>query len=124
MEEITIQRNDTNTVMLRLEAQQGQDVGKWKAASPKETQNTNQQESSETARVLATWSVCLNVTSVCSVCLALSIHAPRGEVNTIIDFMMVSSPLEWHKAPHILTNNDNTKHSSRRQKLQHMKTPT
>ena len=64
----------------------------------------NQQESPDTARILTIWSVCLIVASVCLVCLALSIHAPRGEVNTIIDFMMVSSPLEWHKAPYNLTN--------------------
>ena len=87
--------------MPRLEAQEGQDVRKRKAASPKETQKTKQQESLETARVLATWSVCLNVTSVCSVYLVLSIHILRGEVNTIIDFMMVSYPLERHKVPHI-----------------------
>ena len=48
--------------------------------------------------------VCLNVASVCSVCLALNIHTLRGEVNTIIDFIMVSSPLERHKVPHIQIN--------------------
>ena len=39
------------------------------------------------------WSVCPIVTFVCSVCLALSIHAHREEVSTIIDFMMVPSSL-------------------------------
>ena len=102
--EITIQRNDTNAVMPRPEAQERQDVGERKAASPKEPQRTNQQEPSETARRLAMWSVCLIVASVCFVCLALSIHAPRGEVNTIIDSMMVSSPLQRHRTLQIQIN--------------------
>ena len=38
------------------------------------------------------------------VCLAKGIHARREEVSTIIDFMMVPSPLEWHKAHHIQDN--------------------
>ena len=86
--------------MPRLEAQERQDVGKRKAASLKEPQRTNQQEPSEIARTLATWSVCLIVVSVCFVCLALSIHAPREEVSTTIDFVMISSPLDGHKALH------------------------
>ena len=49
-------------------------------------------------RVARIWSGCQIVTFVCSVCLALSIHAPREKVNTIIDFMMVPFPLERHKA--------------------------
>ena len=85
-----------------------QDISKGDVASPEEAWKIDpqvyQQESPEAARIPTIWSVCLIVTSVCSVCLALSIHAHRGEVNTIIDFMMVSSPLERHKAPHIQTN--------------------
>ena len=85
-----------------------QEIEKRELASPEETRKmdlqVHQQESLETARILTIWSVCLIVTSVCYVCLALSIHAPRGEVNTIIDFMMVSIPPEGHKAPHIQIN--------------------
>ena len=62
------------------------------------------QESPEATRTPAIWSDCLIVALVWLVCLALSIHALREEVNTIIDFMMVSSPLEWHKAHHIQVN--------------------
>ena len=46
----------------------------------------------------------LIVTSVCLVSLALSIHAPRGEVSTTIDFVMISSPLDEHKALHTWVN--------------------
>ena len=46
-------------------------------------------------------SVCPIVSLVCSVCQALSIHAHKAEVNTITEFMMISSPLEQHKAYHI-----------------------
>ena len=62
------------------------------------------QESPEATRTPAMWSDCPIVALVWLVCLALSIHALREEVNTIIDFMMVSSPLEQHKALYILTN--------------------
>ena len=62
------------------------------------------QESPEATRTPAIWSDCPIVALVWLVCLALSIHALREEVNTIIDFMMVSSPLERHKALYILTN--------------------
>ena len=62
------------------------------------------QESPEKTRTPAIWSDCLIVASVWSVCLALSIHVLREEVNIIIDFIMVSFPLEQHKAPYILTN--------------------
>ena len=108
VKDITTQRNDTNTATSQLEAQGMQDIGKREVGSPEETRKidlqVHQQESPETARILMIWSVCLIVASVCSVCLALSIHAPRGEVNTIIDFMMVSSPLDRHKAPHTQIN--------------------
>ena len=90
--------------MPQLEAQERQDVRERKATSPKEPQRTKQQEPSETARTLTMWSVCLIVTSVCYVCLELSIHAPRGEVNTTIDFVMVSFPLDGHKALHTQIN--------------------
>ena len=62
------------------------------------------QESPEATRTPAIWSDCLIVALVWLVCLTLSIQALREEVNTIIDFMMVSSPLERHKALYILTN--------------------
>ena len=90
-----------NTVTTQPGTQEKQDIGERKTASPKEPQNTNHQEPSETAGALSFWSVGLIVASVCFVCLALSIHAPRGEVSTIIDFMIASSSLEGHKAPHI-----------------------
>ena len=88
---MTIQRNNANTATSRLEAQERQDVRKGEAVNLEETQKNRQQEPSEAAKILATWSVCLIVASVCFVCLALRIHAPRGDFNTIIDFMMVSS---------------------------------
>ena len=47
------------------------------------------------------WSVCPIITFVCLVCLALSIHAHREKVSTIIDFMMVLFSLEQHKAHYL-----------------------
>ena len=90
--------------MTQLGTQEKQDIGEQKTASLKEPQNTNQQEPSETAGAMSIWSVGLIVASVCFVCLALSIHAPRGEVSTTIDFVIVSSPLDGHKALHTRIN--------------------
>ena len=90
------------------ETQETQDSSKGDAASSEEAQMSNSQaflqESPAETRTTAIWSDCPIVTLVWLVCLALSIHALREEVNTIIDFIKVSSPLEWHKALHILTN--------------------
>ena len=102
MKEFTIKIN--NTVTTQLGTQEKQDVRERKAASPKEPQNTSQHEPSETAGALSIWSVCLIVASVCFVCQALSIYAPRGEANTTIDFVMFSSPLDGHKGLHTWIN--------------------
>ena len=102
MKGFTIKVN--NTVTTQPGTQEKQDVREQKTASPKEPQNTNHQEPSETAGTLSFWSVGLIVASVCFVCLALSIHAPRGEVSTTIDFVMISSPLDGHETLHTRIN--------------------
>ena len=51
-----------------------------------------------TPRLSRKWSGCPNVTFVCFVCLALSIHTYREKVNIIIPFMMVPFSLGWHRA--------------------------
>ena len=93
-----------NTVMTQPGTQEKPDAQEWKTASTKEPQNTNHQEPSETVGTLSFWSVGLIVASVCLVSLALSVHAPRGEVSTTIDFVMISSPLDEHKALHTRVN--------------------
>ena len=87
------------------ETQETQDSSKGEAASSEEAQMSDSQaylqESPEATRTPAIWSDCPIVALVWLVCLALSIHTLREEVDTIINFMMVSSPLEWQKALYI-----------------------
>ena len=93
-----------NTVTTQPGNQEKPDAQDGKTASTKEPQNINHQETSETAGTLSIRSVGLIVASVCLVSLALSLHAPRGEVSTTIDFVMISSPLDEHKALHTWVN--------------------
>ena len=93
-----------NTVTTQPGTPEKPDAQERKTASLKESQNTNHQEPLETAGTLSFWSVGLIVTSVCLVSLALSAHAPRGEVSTTIDFVMISSPLDGHETLHTRIN--------------------
>ena len=98
MRRFTIKVN--NTVMTQPGTQEKPDAQHGKTASTKEPQTINHQETPETAGILSFWSVGLIVASVCLVSLALSVHTPRWEVSTTIDFVMISSPLDEHKALH------------------------